>query len=464
MAAIKPHILILAAGMGTRMKSKVSKVLHPVLYRPMLHHLLDAASALPHASINVVVGENSSAVKEACSGYKTINYIHQPSPQGTGHAVLCARETLQEKGGTVLVLNGDVILMRPETLSAFIQSHEQKHAVGSLVSAKFKQPFGYGRILRDGSGRPLAIREEKDCSETEKQVNEVNVGVYLFDTDSLFSALERVQTSNKQKEYYLTDVVEILISGSESVNAFLMPDPTEALGINDRFALAEAEEILAERVRGHWMREGVSLHHPRSITIDPRSRFGSDVEVEANCRILNTVVESGVYIEAGCRIENSTIRAGAHLKEGCYIESAEVGPESTLGPYLHLRPGTRLEAGVKLGNFVEVKNSHVGKGSKASHLSYIGDAEVGADVNIGCGFITCNYDGQKKHKTVIEDGVFVGSDSQAVAPLTIGKGAYVASGTTLTRDVPPGALAIAREKQVNKEGFVARLRPQKKKD
>ncbi|MEZ4752653.1 MAG: DapH/DapD/GlmU-related protein [Bdellovibrionota bacterium] len=192
--------------------------------------------------------------------------------------------------------------------------------------------------------------------------------------------------------------------------------------------------------------------------------MGSDVEVEGNRRILNSIIESDVYIEAGCRVENSTIRSGSHLKEGCYIEDSDVGAGSTLGPYLHLRPGTRLEAGVKLGNFVEVKNSRIGKGSKASHLSYIGDAEVGADVNIGCGFITCNYDGQKKHKTVIEDGVFVGSDSQAVAPVTIGKGAYVASGTTLTKDVPPGALAIAREKQVNKEGFATRLNSRKKKD
>ncbi|MCB0403140.1 MAG: bifunctional UDP-N-acetylglucosamine diphosphorylase/glucosamine-1-phosphate N-acetyltransferase GlmU [Bdellovibrionales bacterium] len=446
------------------MKSTISKVLHPVLYRPMLHHLLDVASKLPHASLNVVVGENREQVAEACAEYKALNYVDQPSPRGTGHAVLCAREALQKKGGTVLVLNGDVILMRPETLSAFVESHAAKGAVGSLVSAQFKDPRGYGRILRDGAGRPLAIREEKDCSETERQVSEINVGVYLFDTDALFESLERVQTGNKQKEYYLTDVIEILISRAESVNAFMIADPTEALGINDRLALAEAERILSGRLRAYWMREGVSLQVPETITIDSRSRLSRDVQIEGNCRVVNSSIESGVYIEAGCRIENSTIRAGVHLKEGCYLEDSDVGPNSTLGPYLHLRPGTRLEAGVKLGNFVEVKNSHIGKDSKASHLSYIGDAEVGADVNIGCGFVTCNYDGTNKHRTVIEDGVFVGSDSQTVAPLTIGKGAYVASGTTLTRDVPPGALAIARLKQTNKEGFVARLKSRKKKD
>ncbi|MEZ4752654.1 MAG: NTP transferase domain-containing protein [Bdellovibrionota bacterium] len=272
MAAIQPHILILAAGMGTRMKSKVSKVLHPVLYRPMLHHLLDAASTLPHASLNIVVGENKDAVMSACADYKSVNYIHQPSPQGTGHAVLCAQESLQKKGGHVLVLNGDVILMRPETLAGFVSAHVEKKAVGSLVSAKFKDPFGYGRILRDGAGRPLAIREEKDCSETEKQVNEVNVGVYLFDSEALFESLSRVQTTNKQKEYYLTDVIEILISRAEAVNAFLIRDSSEALGINDRLALVQAEQILSSA----FGRIGCAKAWPCTTRPVPRSIHGVD--------------------------------------------------------------------------------------------------------------------------------------------------------------------------------------------
>jgi len=438
------HILILAAGKGKRMQSRLPKVLHSLLHRPMLHHLLDVARAVPHESLTVVVGHGEEDVRAACAEYEGLVFVSQTEQRGTAHAVRSAEPVLGQKRGHVLVLSGDVVLLRKESLQGLIDAHAGSGAACTVVTAEVDEPRGYGRILRDGGG-VKAIREEADCSEKELRVREVNGGIYCFRLEDLFGAVGRVGHDNRQGEFYLTDAVGMLTTAPGGVGALRLDDAREMTGVNDRLALSEVERILQARVNRALMLSGVTMRAPETTFVDPHSRISPDV-----------------VIEGGCTIVDSTIGRGTHLKQGSYVESSSIGEDCSIGPFAHLRPGSRLEAGVKIGNFVEVKQSVMGPGSKASHLAYIGDAEVGADVNLGCGFITCNYDGFKKHKTVIEDGVFVGSDSQTVAPVRLGRGSYVASGTTVTRDVPAGALALSRGRQENKEGYADKLKKRKK--
>ena len=457
--SLRPHILVMAAGKGTRMVSSLPKVLHPVLFRPLLHHVLDLATALPHSSISIIVGHGEKEVRDACAGYSDVRYFLQSEQLGTGHAVKMAEPFLSKQSGQCLVLSGDVCLVRMETLLGMIASHESSKASLTLLSARPKEPKGYGRILRNDRGSVVGIREEKDGSPTELAVGEVNAGVYLFDLPSLLSALSRLENRNAQKEYYLTDTVALLASAQNRVEAFCLEDAAEMQGINDRCELASVEAQLQGRINQHWMKAGVSLHRPESSVIDSRSRFGKDVSVEPDCTIINSSVADGCVIERGSRLVNTTVGAGTTIKQGSYLSDSTVGEGCSVGPYAHLRPHSSLSDRVKIGNFVEIKKSNFGVGSKASHLSYIGDAEIGQDVNLGCGFITCNYDGGPiKHKTTIEDGVFVGSDSQTVAPVTLGKDSYVASGTTVTKDVPADSLAISRGKQINKVGYASKFR------
>jgi bifunctional UDP-N-acetylglucosamine pyrophosphorylase / glucosamine-1-phosphate N-acetyltransferase len=455
-----PHFLVLAAGRGKRMLSQLPKVLHTVLYRPMVHYVLDIAYALPHRSIGVIVGHGESQVRAACAGYAGLNYFVQSEQKGTAHAVQMAEEFLrrQKPSDTILVLSGDVMLLRRETIEHLLAAHRASAAACTVLTARLGEPYGYGRILRSRSGRVAAIREEVDCSAAERAVQEVNSGIYCFRLGALLENLGRVSDSNRQKELYLTDVVGLLRDVEGGVAAHLLDDPAEMTGVNDRLALAEVETILSSRTNRELMLRGVTMRQPATIAVDPRCRVEGDVVIEGGTTLINSRVAAGAVIESHCRIVDSEIGPGAHVKQGSYIEGSTLGPACAVGPYAHLRPGSRLEEKVKIGNFVELKKAHFGVGAKASHLSYIGDAEIGADVNLGCGFITCNYDGFRKHQTVIEEGVFVGSDSQVIAPVRIGRGAYVASGTTVTRDVPADALAIARPKQENKEGYAARLR------
>jgi len=452
-----PHILILAAGQGKRMKSKRPKVLHPVLFQPMIHHVLDLACSLSQASIGVVIGHGGREVQEACQSYRSVRFFEQKEQKGTADAVKSAQDFLESQTGQVLVLSGDVPLLRKESLEKLLSAHEKTQASCSLVTTRLENPTGYGRVLRDSNSCVLGIREEADSSSQEKEIKEVNAGIYCFEIKSLFEALSQISNQNRQGEYYLTDVVEILVTDNKKVVGVLFEDSSETLGINDRIALAEAEKTLQSRVNQLHMANGVTLQGADDIWIDTRTKIGADVVIENGTRIQNSEIGAGTWVQSQCRIEFSKLGTGVKLKQGSVIEKSEIGADTVVGPYAHLRPESVLGSHVKIGNFVEVKKSIFKDGAKASHLSYIGDAEIGRDVNLGCGFITCNYDGVNKHKTVIEDGVFVGSDSQMIAPVTLGAGSYVASGTTVTRDVPPESLVISRGKQVTKPGYAKRF-------
>ena len=453
-----PHILILAAGKGKRMHSALPKVLHPVLFRPMLHHVIELAQSLPHSSISVVVGHEKDQVIQACAGYPKVQFFHQTEQKGTAHAVGVAKDFLSTVKGHVLILSGDIPLLTQRSLEELFKAHFEKNNDLTFVTTHLKDPTGYGRILRDKSGHIQGVKEQADATSEEKAIGEINAGIYLFQIESLLHALSKIQSSNQQGEYYLTDSIESLVRGNKTVDGFCFNDPQEILGVNDRKALSDAEKILQERTNLKFMLSGVTLHLPETILIDPFCKIAPDVEVGMGSQISQSHIHKGVVIEAHCRIHDCVIEEGAVIKHGSYLEGSKVGQDSKVGPYAHLRPESKLERGVKIGNFVEIKKSTIGEDSKASHLSYIGDATVGKNVNIGCGFITCNYDGKKKHPTIIEDEVFVGSDTQVVAPLTIGKGSYIASGSTLTKDVPSESLALSRTKQENKVGYAKRFK------
>jgi len=453
-----PHILILAAGQGKRMHSQLPKVLHPVLFRPMLHHVLDLAHALPHSSVSVVVGHGEDQVRKACAGYPKVQFFHQREQKGTAHAVSVASEFLKTVKGRVLILSGDVCLLRKSSMESLLQAHDTSQAALTLTTTRLANPKGYGRVIRNEKCEVVRIVEEADASPDEKNIQEINAGIYCFEIESLLECLGQINPKNQQNEFYLTDTVGLLVGKSKKVSGFVLEDADEIHGVNDRGALSHAEVILQKRTNAAFMAQGVTLHLPETILIDPHSEIAADVEIGPGCQLSQVHIQQGARIEGYCRIHDCRIETGAHIKQGSYLEGSTVGKESQVGPYAHLRPESRLSKGVKIGNFVEVKKSSIGEDSKASHLSYIGDAEIGKNVNLGCGFITCNYDGKKKHKTVIEDGAFIGSDTQVVAPLTIGAGSYIASGSTLTKDVPPDSLALSRVKQENKEGYAKRIK------
>jgi len=454
-----PHIVILAAGQGKRMVSSLPKVLHEVLFRPMIHYVIEVAREVGYDTLSVVIGHGADQVRDACSPYPDIRFIEQNQQLGTGHAVRMMEPHLKDADSNLIVLSGDVILMRPESLTRMLERHTGEGASATVATAILENPWGYGRILRNDDGSFSGIREQADCSADENKVSEVNSGLYCFRTKDLFAALARIGNENKQGEYYLPDVLKLMLSDGKRVSVTRLANPLEMSGINDRHALWEAQKVMQERVNRGLMFKGVTLRDPLSTFIDSRCKFESDVTIEGNCTLINSRFGSGVRIESQSRILNSKIASRSHIKQGSYIEESEVGELCQVGPYAHLRPGTRLGKFVKIGNFVEVKNSSFDEGAKASHLSYIGDASIGKSVNLGCGFITCNYDGVKKHKTVIEDKVFVGSDSQTVAPVTIGAGSYVASGSTVTDDVPAGSLVITRGRQTTKPGYAKKYSP-----
>ena len=451
------HVVVMAAGLGKRMKSALPKVVHPVLYRPLIHYVLDLAKAVGGSSVTVVVGHEEETVRKACSAYPEVKFVRQQAQRGTGDAVMAAEGELANKTGNVLVLSGDVILLETATVKALLAAHAQAGVSATVAVAELADGKGYGRIVR--SGKKLAgIREDADCSPEEKKIREVNSGLYCFDLKALFTALKSLDNKNTQGEFYLTDAVVKLAAVAGGVELFSLPDADEMLGINDRQQLADVEKKLQTRINRKWMLEGVSMKAPESIWIDSHTTFEKDVSLEGPCVLRACTVKAGVVIEPGTRLTQCQLDKDVHVKQGTYAEASELGEGTSVGPYAHLRPGSRLGKQVKIGNFVEIKKATFGDGAKASHLSYIGDAEIGRNVNLGCGFITCNYDGINKYQTVIEDDVFVGSDSQTVAPVKIGKGSYVASATTVTQDVPPDSLAISRSKQVNKVGYATRLR------
>ena len=447
-------VIIMAAGQGTRMKSATIKILHTAAGRPIIDYVLDLAAEIGTRPPIMVVGHQREAVQQAVGG--RARYAVQEEQKGTGHAVLQAVPLL-DGARHVLILSGDVPLTRPETLRRLLDEHEQSQNALTLLTMKLDDPAMYGRIVRDSGGAVARIVEAKDASDDEKRINEVNAGIYVFDGRYLIDNLRNLSTSNAQGEYYLTDLLGVLRGAGKRVGAVVAGDPIEALGVNSRADLASVEGEIQRRVVAALMNDGVTFRNPATVVIDSTVTIGNDTVVYPFVTIEGkTTIGSRCVIEPGVHLVDVQVGDDVHLKTGTVAEDAVIANEATVGPYAHLRPGSRLGRHVKVGNFVETKKAVFGDGAKASHLSYIGDAEVGADANIGAGTITCNYDGVNKHKTVIEDGAFIGSDTQLVAPVRVGKGAYVGAGSTITKDVPPGALALSRTPQRVIEGWVAR--------
>jgi bifunctional UDP-N-acetylglucosamine pyrophosphorylase / glucosamine-1-phosphate N-acetyltransferase len=452
-------VVILAAGLGTRMKSATIKILHRAAGRPIIDYVLDLASDLCARPPVMVIGHQREAVQKAIG--ERARYAVQEQQLGTGHAVLQAADLVDSRN-RVLILSGDVPLTRPETLRRLVEEHERNQNALTLLTMRLSDPAMYGRIVRDADGNVARIVEFRDASDDEKRIDEVNAGIYLFDGAHLFENLRNLSTDNAQGEYYLTDLLQVIRGGGHRVGAVVAPDPVEALGVNSRADLAQVEQEIQRRVVANLMAQGVTFRNPATVVIDSTVSIGADSVIYPFVTLEGTTrIGEGCVVEPGVHLINVTIGDDVHVKTGTVAEDAIIENDAAVGPYAHLRPGTRLGRKVKVGNFVETKKAVFGEGAKASHLSYIGDAEIGADVNIGAGTITCNYDGVNKHKTVLEDGVFIGSDTQLVAPVRVGKGAYVGAGSTITKDVPADALALSRNPQRTIEGWAERKRAER---
>ena len=455
------HVVLLAAGKGTRMKSALPKVLHPAAGLTLVDHVLRAAASLSPASIIVVVGHQADQLKTTLGKRLGLSFALQEPQLGTGHALLQAEPLLLGARGTLLLLSGDVPLLRAETVAALVRHHEERSAAATVLTAIVPSPDGYGRIVRNG-GEIAAIVEHKDASPAEREIGEINSGVYAFDIAPLFAALREIGSSNAQGEYYLPDLVKIYRSRGLTVETVRLEDPREILGVNSRKELADVTAILKMTKNDALMAAGVTIVDPASAFIGPDVTIGADTIIQPGVYLEgHTRIGSGCQISSGVRIVNSSVDDGAIINNFCVIIDSHISSGAQVGPFAHLRPESSVGPDAHVGNFVELKKTVLGRGSKANHLSYLGDATIGEKVNIGAGTITCNYDGTAKHQTVIEDGAFIGSDTQLIAPVRVGKGAYVAAGSSITEDVPADSLAIARGKQVNKEGWARKKRRQK---
>jgi bifunctional UDP-N-acetylglucosamine pyrophosphorylase / glucosamine-1-phosphate N-acetyltransferase len=457
--------VVLAAGLGTRMKSKKAKVLHEVAGRPMGYFPVKAALASGASRIVVVVGHQGEIVAEKMRGLfpkADLRFATQDKQLGTGHAVLSAKKALAGFDGDVLVLYGDVPLLGAATLRAFRKYHAKEKATASVLSMYFDDPTGYGRVLRNPDGNVERIVEERDTDEDEKMIDEVNSGVGLFDKKVLFSALAKIGTNNDQGEYYLTDVIEILAKRKKKVAGWCHDEPVELMGINDRADLAVVAGVMRHWICLEWMKKGVTLTDPESTFIDEGIRIGNDTEIGPGvCLKGATRIGKGCLIEAGAHLTDAVLADEIHIKPYSVIEDGKIAKGAQIGPFARIRPGTQVGPISKVGNFVELKKVKTGRNTKISHLTYLGDAELGSNVNVGAGTITCNYDGVNKFKTIIKDGAFIGSDSQLVAPVTVGKGAYIGSGSTITKDVPAEALAVTRAPLFQKKGYAKKYRKKK---
>lgn len=448
--------VILAAGKGTRMKSKLPKVLHKIGGKPMLQHVLDAADAAGAARKVVVVGHEAELV-EAMVGEQAQMAL-QAEQLGTGHAVMQTEAVLKDFCGTVMIICGDTPLLEAAELKKFYEGHVASQAEATVLTAFMDDPAGYGRIIRDADGNVLGIVEEKDAVLEQKAIKEINTGIYCVEAPLLFEVLAILTCDNAQGEYYLTDVLAKLNAMGKKVGGVATADSDMIMGINSRRQLAEAENIMRQRILNKLMDDGVTIMDPASTFIEKGVEIGQDTVIYPYTWLEGTTkIGEDCQIGPNVRLTNVRIGNTAEL-QFVYGHDCEVQDNVVIGPYVHLRPYTVIGDNVKIGNFVEVKNSHVGTGSKLPHLSYIGDSDIGSSVNIGCGCITVNYDGKKKHRTIIEDNAFVGCNSNMVAPVTIGAGAYIGAGSTITKDVPGDDLGIARAKQKNIEGWAAKYR------
>jgi bifunctional UDP-N-acetylglucosamine pyrophosphorylase/glucosamine-1-phosphate N-acetyltransferase len=457
--------VVLAAGKGTRMRSERPKVLHPVCGRAMVHHVVACAIEAGAEHVYPVVGHGARPVVDALGAAfpeAPLTPVEQAEQLGTGHAVLICRDHLKDSSSPIVILSGDVPLITPALVRGLMGAHRAGGGGLTVLTVTLDDPTGYGRVLRDEKGDPARIVEEKDATPEERAVREINAGIYAADAGLLFDALPRVSTANAQGEYYLTDVVGLALADGAPVRLFPWGDPEEVLGVNSRAELARAGATLRRRIAAALMDGGVTLLDPERTYVDAGVRVGPDTILHPGVTLEGTTrIGANCLIGPNARLVDAQVGDAVTVKDGCLITEARLEGDNTVGPMAHLRPGAELKRGARVGNFVEVKQAVIGEGSKVNHLSYVGDATVGAGVNIGAGTITCNYDGQAKHRTVIGDGAFIGSDTQLVAPVTVGPGAVVAAGTTVTGDVPGGALSISRCEQRNVAGWVARWKARK---
>jgi bifunctional UDP-N-acetylglucosamine pyrophosphorylase/glucosamine-1-phosphate N-acetyltransferase len=448
------HVVVLAAGKGTRMKSAHPKVLHKVAGLPMIEHVLATASAARPRSTTIVVGHQAERVKAALAGHPGLTFVVQEPQLGTAHALLTAEPALAGATGTLILLSGDVPLLTGETLQRLASRHDEARAAATVVTAVVSNPHGYGRIVRNG-GRIARIVEEKDATPAEREIREINAGIYAFAIEGLFDTLRGIRSENAQQEYYLPDLVAIYRSRGRAVETVTVEQIQEIQGINSRVELAAVSRVLRDAKNAELMAAGVTLEDPATIYIDRNVTVGADTIVHPGVSIEGrSSIGAGCEIHSGARIVDSVLGDGVIVHDHCVITDSHVEAGAGVGPFAHLRNGSTVQQGARVGNFVEMKKTVLGAKSKSMHLTYLGDAMIGAGVNIGAGTITCNYDGTKKQQTTIEDGAFIGSDTQLIAPVTVGRNAYVGTGTTIREDVPAGSLAVSAGKQRNIEGWV----------
>ena len=454
-------VIILAAGEGKRMRSALPKMLHPLLGRTLLGHVIAATTALHPSRRIVVVGHGADQLTAHLAEIDpSATTVLQAQQRGTGHAARLALEGAGPESGTVVVVNGDVPLLRPGTLSSLVETHEAAGAAATILTADVENPYGLGRIIRNPeTGAVDAIVEERDATPDQRRVSEINAGVYAFEAGLLVQALGKLTTHNEQGEEYLTDVIALLVDSDRTVVAHATGDPTEVLGCNDRVELAGLRALLRDRINTEWMRAGVTIVDPDTTWIDVDVTLGQDAVIEPNTQLRGgTQIGVGAVVGPDTTLQDVRVGDGAQVVRTHAVQ-ATIGPRALVGPFAYLRPGTVLRDRSKVGTFVEVKNSDVGEGTKIPHLTYVGDATIGSETNIGAANVVVNYDGVTKHRTVIGSHVRTGSDTMLVAPVTVGDGAYTAAGSVITEDVPPGALGISRAPQHNVEGWVERKRP-----
>ena len=448
------HVVILAAGKGARMKSALPKVLHHVGGVPMIDHVLSTANALRPRSITLVIGHQGDILKAALSTHSNVGFVVQEPQLGTAHALLTTEPALRGATGTAVLLSGDVPLLSANTLKTLLDRHESAGAAATVVTAVVDDPTSYGRIVRSGE-KIARIVEHRDATPQERAIREINSGIYAFALDGLFDALKNVAAENAQREYYLPDVIALYRTQGRGVETLLVSNADEIRGINSRIELAAVSQIVRQKKNAELMAAGVTIEDPATTYVDPGVTIGADTILHPGVSIEGrTTIGGGCEIHSGVRIVDSRIGDRVTVNNCCVISESSLATDSRVGPFAHLRGGAIVSENARVGNFVELKKATLGPGSKAMHLTYLGDAEIGAKVNIGAGTITCNYDGVAKHQTTIEDGAFIGSDTQLIAPVTVGKGAYIGTGTTVREDVPAGALAVSAGKQRNIDGWV----------
>ena len=458
------HVVVLAAGKGTRMKSMLPKVLFGISGLTLVERVLRTAAALQPTSITIVVGHGADEVKRSLAKRTGLQFVTQEQQLGTGHALLQARTHLEGRKGTVVLLSGDVPLLTIKSLKALLETHSEAEAAATVMTANLQRPFGYGRIVRT-NGKISKIVEERDTTAAQKAITEINSGIYAFDLAPLFAALDTVGTANKQGEYYLPDLVAIYRKQKQAVATWTVERADEIRGINSRTELAEVSTMVRQQKNEELMAAGVTLIDPATTYIDADVFVGPDTVIYP-CVFLegSTRIGSACEIQAGARIVNSIVGDRVCVRNHTVVTDSTIEAGAFVGPFAHIRPGSEVGTDAHIGNFVELKKTVMGKGAKANHLAYLGDATIGAKTNVGAGTITCNYDGDTKHRTVIGSNVFVGSNSTLVAPVTLADGSYIAAGSAVTADVPAGALAIGRSRQENKEGWVAKRKDAKAKN